>query len=276
VRLLAIDLDGTVLDSQMRISARVRRALRLTQEAGVHVILASGRIFSSMRLLAADLGLNEPMICHQGALVQDLFTQQVYYRCGVPLPLAQELVVIARQQGWSLGAYLDEHFYVERDSPFLRFYVEFSPTHEEIHIVPNLGDMLVEPLKLILVAEPEEATRADLLLRERFAGRLHIVRSFPLFVEATNWSVSKGCALAFLAEKLGVTQSETMAIGDNDNDIEMVAWAGWGVAMGNASAALKATAAYIAPSLADDGAAQAIERFILGEHDDAASDSICF
>jgi hydroxymethylpyrimidine pyrophosphatase-like HAD family hydrolase len=102
------------------------------------------------------------------------------------------------------------------------------------------------------------------LLQARFAGRLCIVRSFPRFVEATNLAATKGQALKFLAHKLGVAQDETMAIGDNDNDADMVAWAGLGVAMGNASDAVRKVADYIAPHIGADGAAEAIDRFVLG------------
>jgi len=113
------------------------------------------------------------------------------------------------------------------------------------------------------VTEVKQAALVDDMLRTRFAGRLCVVRSFSRFVEGTNLAVSKGQALAFLAQMLGMSPAETMAIGDNDNDADMVAWAGLGVAMGNASAAVKAVARYVAPPIEEDGAAVAIERFIL-------------
>jgi len=267
VRLVALDLDGTLTGDGMRISPRVRGALRKALDAGVHVTLASGRPFHQTRLFAEDLGIHEPLICYQGAVVQDPGSEEVYFRRGVPLHLAQEFIDVAREHGWDLCAYVDDRLYVERVTPLVRFYAEYGPIKEELNPVGDWKAFLSrEPIKLIVVAEAEQAAKANDLLHERFAGRLRIVRSFDCFVEGTNLAASKGQALSFLAQKLGVTQAETMAIGDNDNDADMVAWAGLGVAMGNASPAVKAGADYIAPPIEEDGAAEAIERFILEQH----------
>lgn len=250
----------------MQVSSGVRRALRLAQEAGVHVTLASGRFFPSMRVFAADLGIREPVICHQGAVVRDPISGRVYFHCGVPLPLAYELIDLVRAHDWDLGLYMGDLLYAERMTPLLEFYAGYSPVREEVHVVPDLRAFPdSDPLKLLVVAEPEQAGVADATLRQRFAGRLRVVRSFSKFVEATNQVVSKGRALAFLAQRLGVAQSETMAIGDNDNDADMVAWAGLGVAVGNASARVMQAARYVAAPMEQDGAAEAIERFVLAE-----------
>lgn len=263
-RLLALDLDGTIVDSRLQVSARVRHALRLAMQAGVRITLASGRFFGSMRLFANDLAIREPLICFQGALIQDPVSEEVYFRCGVPLDLAHEFIAVGRQHGWDMCLYLDDRLYVERITPLVRFYAEYSPIQEEPHPVGDLRAFLTrEPLKLLVVVEAGQAAAVDAVLQQRFAGRLRVVRSFSQFVEGTNLAVSKGRALSFLAQKLGIPQAETMAIGDHDNDADMVAWAGLGVAMGNASAAVKAVADYVAPPLEEDGAAEAIERFVL-------------
>ena len=101
-------------------------------------------------------------------------------------------------------------------------------------------------------------------MHERFDGQMQIVRSHELFIEANPLGVDKGTGLAWLAGHLGVPQSQVMAVGDQDNDAPMVAWAGLGVAMGNGSAACKAAADWIAPPMSKDGAAVAIERFAFG------------
>ncbi len=117
---------------------------------------------------------------------------------------------------------------------------------------------------LIVVDTPEQAAALDEELRARFAGRLRIVRSYRIFVEGNPLEASKGQGLARLAAHLSIPQQEVMAIGDQDNDADMVAWAGFGVAMGNGSPAVKAVADYVAPPVEEDGAAEAIERFVLG------------
>jgi len=265
-RLLSLDLDGTLVDGRMQVSQRVRRALSAAMGAGVCVTLASGRMFGGTRLFAVDLGIHGPLICCQGALVQDADSAEVYLRHGVPLPLAHEMIDFVRAEAWDLCLYLDDLIYADRITPRIRFFAEYAPMKEEVTAIGDLKAFLSrEPMKLVVVTDAEEAATVGDLLQERFAGRLLIARSFARFVEGTNLAASKGQALAFLARKLGVPRAETMAIGDNDNDADMVAWAGLGVAMGNASAAVKAVAGHIAPSIAEDGAAEAIERFVLDE-----------
>ena len=119
------------------------------------------------------------------------------------------------------------------------------------------------PDKFIVIAEPEEADAIVPELRQRFAERLRIVRSHRNFVEGNPLDASKGQALACLAAHLGIPQSQTAAVGDNDNDADMVAWAGLGMAMGNAHPDLKAIADVILPPVEQDGAAVAIEKYIL-------------
>ena len=120
-----------------------------------------------------------------------------------------------------------------------------------------------DPVKFIAIAEPPEADRIEAEARLRFGGRMEVVRSHPVVVEGSPLGVSKGDALRWLADHLGIPQAEIMAIGDQDNDVPMIAWAGVGVAMGGGSPAAIAAAGWIAPPLAEDGAAVAIERFVL-------------
>jgi len=266
VRLLALDLDGTIVSDGIRISPRVRDVLCEALHAGVLVTLASGRAFYITRLFAHELGIRAPLICYQGALVQDSDGGEVYVHHRVRPDLAHELIDLARQQGWGLCTYVNDQLYAEELGPLLRFYAEYAPIVEEVHTVADLKAILASgPTKLAVTVEIEQAAGVSDLLRERFGGRLRIVRPFAYSVEVTDLSATKGQALSFLAHRLGIEQAETMAIGDNDNDVDMLAWAGLGVAMGNAPAAVKASADYVAPPIEEDGAAQAIERFVLGK-----------
>jgi Cof subfamily protein (haloacid dehalogenase superfamily) len=264
-RLLAVDLDGTIVDGDLQISARVRAALLQAQDAAVHVTLASGRPPGQVLALAKDLSIHEPIICHQGAVVKHPDTLAVYFHHGVPVHLAREFIDLARDHGWSLCMFLDDQLYAECFTPAVRFFAEFSPIPEGLQVVEDLHSVLGHaPTKLIVIVEAEQGAAVDAILQARFAGTLHVARSFPRFVEVTSLAASKGQALAALANLLNVSQHQTVAIGDNDNDADMVAWAGLGVAMGNASPKVKAVADYVAPTIEADGAAEAVERFILG------------
>jgi hydroxymethylpyrimidine pyrophosphatase-like HAD family hydrolase len=121
----------------------------------------------------------------------------------------------------------------------------------------------MSPLKGLIVHPADEAGALIAELQSSLNGNLSVIRSHDVLIEITAPHVSKGYALAILADYYGIPQSEVMAIGDHDNDIEMIAWAGLGVAMGNASAGAKAVADVVAPLLSEEGAAWAIEKFIL-------------
>jgi len=180
------------------------------------------------------------------------------------LELAQEVIDLSRGARWHLHIYLDDVAHTERPIGSDDLYRQLFGMR--VRSVPDLLAFLREPpSKFLIVTDgPEEATRLDGELRARFAGRLRIVRSHRTFVEGNPLGASKAQGLARLAAHLGIPQRAVMAIGDQDNDADMVAWAGLGVAMGNASPGVRAAADYVVGSVQDDGAAEAIERFVLG------------
>lgn len=264
IRLLAADLDGTLMDRDAILSPRLKAAVRATMEKGVRFTVATGRTFQATRPFAQELGTNAPLICYQGGLIRDPASGQTLYERAIPLPLAQEIVRFARERDLHLNVFLDDETYAERMRPEAEFYVRLSgvPLHP-------VGDLLAfldrGPTKFMIISDEETTDRLAPELQALYAGKLNIVKSYRTFLEGMPAGVSKGAALAELAVYLGLDQRETLAIGDNDNDAEMVAWAGIGVAIGNASPAVLAVADYVAPPVWEDGAAQAVEKFILSE-----------
>ena len=262
-KLIAADLDGTLIGQDAIILPKVKDAVRQAIEKGVRFTIATGRAFGSVLPFAEELGVNAPLICYQGGLIKDHLSGQMIYEQSVPLPLARELIRFIRQRELHLNVYLDSRAYVERMTPEARYYTRIARA-----AVYPVGDMLAflnrAPLKFIIVLSDDEATEPLIAeLGVLFAGRMRFVRSYPRFVEGIPLDVSKGHALALLADHLGLPLEETIGIGDNDNDLELVEWAGLGVAMGNASPALKAAADYIAPPVDKEGVVEIIERFIL-------------
>jgi len=261
-KLIATDLDGTLMGEDAIISPKVKDAVRRAMERGVKFTIATGRAFGSAIPFAEELGINAPLICYQGGLIKDHLSGQVIYEQSVPLPLAQEVIRFTRQRGLHLNVYLDGRAYVERMTPEARYYTRIARA-----AVYPVGDMLAfldrEPMKFILILSDDGATRPLIAeLGALFAGRMRFVRSYPRFVEGIPQGVSKGHALACLADRLGLPLGETIGIGDNDNDLELVKRAGLGVAMGNASPALKAAADHIAPPVDKEGVVEVIERFV--------------
>ncbi len=267
IRLLALDLDGTLMDDQMIIkSVRVQRAITAARQRGAIVTLATGRMFDLTVPFAQELGIVAPLICYQGGLIQAPDSDVPLYRATMDPALMREVLGWREGRDWQFvlyagsDVYLDERRYPEslyRDMLGDRLiWVEdlsSAITSEERH----------RPIKFIVFVEPHEADRAQGELQQRFGDRLELARSHASIVEGNPSGVSKGDALRRLADHLDVPQAQVMAIGDQDNDISMIRWAALGVAMGNGSRAAKATADWIAPPVAGDGAAVAIERFVL-------------
>ncbi len=269
IRLVALDLDGTTFGGDTRVSPAVRAAIAATQAKGVAVTLATGRMFTSTRPIAADLGITVPLICYQGALVRDpVSATTLFYR---PLAAEVALAVIAllQAQGLHPQLYLDEVLYVDEWNPGTAYYVSLN---KDIR-VETVGDPAAflrahggDPTKLSVVLADEPATDALVAqLKARFGDRLYATKSHPIFAETINPACDKGVALAALADHLGIAQADVMAVGDGDNDVPMLRWAGVGVAMGQAHSDVHAAADYVTGSLAEDGLAAALDRFVLSQ-----------
>ena len=263
-RLLAIDVDDTLLPGEGNISDRTKSAIRRAQDQGVMVTLASGRTFGSVSGYATELGIDLPLIAHQGALVKDPVTGQVLHEDRVPPEVMRDVIRVCREHDLHLNVYIDDEVFMEKSDVEYEMYSALSRKAAQ-DPVPDLMDVLDRsPTKFIVVSMTPERTEAVLpLIREPLADRLSILRSHPLLIEGVMRTVSKGRALSMLAKHLGVAQVETAAIGDNENDIEMLLWAGLGLAMGNAAPVVQAAADHVLPPISEDGVAYGIERYIL-------------
>jgi Cof subfamily protein (haloacid dehalogenase superfamily) len=265
VRLLALDLDGTLMDDSMVIkSDRVRRAISAAQERGVVVTLATGRMFDFAVPYAHDLGITAPLICYQGGLIQSLDSDVPLYRATMEPALVREVLEWQAQRGYHFVLYADDDVFLDEQRHPETFYRHMLG--ERLVWVDDFISVIEQhaPVKFLIFVEPHEANQVGADMRQRFDGRIELTQSHALIVEGNPLGVSKGDALRRLAAHLDIPQAQVMAVGDQDNDTAMIAWAGLGVAMGNGSPAVKAIADWVAPSVAEDGAAVAIERFVLG------------
>jgi Cof subfamily protein (haloacid dehalogenase superfamily) len=261
-RLVVADLDGTLLGDEVVMSPAVLNAVARIMELGGYFSVATGRTLSGARPHARRLRINAPAILYQGAEIRDIETGAVIFQASIPLPIAQELIAFAVAEDVPLNVYVDDQVFTRERTAGSDFYATLNAI--EVKAVGDLSRFLDRPpTKMLLVSDPERLDPLAPRLKAQFAGRLQIVRSHRRFLEAIPFGVNKGRGLERLAGYLGIAQAETVALGDNDNDAEMVAWAGLGIAMGNGSAATKAAADVIAPPVEQDGAAWAIERYVL-------------
>ena len=197
--------------------------------AGVSVVVTTGRPFPGAVPWARRLGLDGPIICYQGAEVRTL-DGGVLLDHGIGHGLAMEVVRYARAQDLHVQAYRDDRLLVERDRPEARAYADQAGM--ELHFVGDL-DTGMGPTtpKLVIVTAPARAEALLPQVRARWQGRLNIATSMPEYVEFTSLESDKASALRFVSESLGVSQGETVAVGDGRNDASMIRWAGLGVAI---------------------------------------------
>jgi Cof subfamily protein (haloacid dehalogenase superfamily) len=264
IRLLALDLDGTLMDDDMVIrSDRVRRTISTAQARGVVVTLATGRMFDFALPFARELGITAPLICYQGGLIQSADSDVPLYRATMEPSLMREVLEWRAQRGYHFVLYAGDDVFLDKQQHPETFYR--TMLGERLVWVDDLSSVLEEhaAVKFLIFIEPHEANHVETELQQQFGGLMELARSHAIIVEGNPLGVSKGDALRRLAVHLDVSQAEVMAVGDQDNDASMIAWAGVGVAMGNGSQAAKSAADWIAPPLSEDGAAVAIERFIL-------------
>lgn len=263
-RLLALDLDGTLLNGQLEISPRDRSAVLAAQMAGVEIVLASGRMFRSSRPYAQELGVTAPIIAYQGAVVRDPTSGQLLFCQELALPVARDVIAWAEARGYHVNCYMDDEVYTARASPEADLYRHVSGV--PYHVVGPLSKFLQrDTTKLVLIfLEPDVIPGVLSALQAYVGERATVTRSHENFVEVVSRNVDKGRALAFVADHLGVPAEQVIAIGDNLNDVSMVRYAGLGVAMRHSPPALLGVAKYVASSPDEGGVADVIDRFVLG------------
>jgi hypothetical protein len=263
IRLIALDLDGTVLRNDHTFSERVLAVVREATARGIFVTIATGRSAATVRAVAATLGVNAPVICQHGGIVADLRTGEVLRHVTVDRAVVCDVLSLAQQHpSWHPVIFRDDEIIVTEKRLQTREYslanIEPTVTDDPCAALDS-GD----PDKLMLMLDPSETAAVLHQVTEFVGGRAAVVQSSRRLVEVHDHAAVKGAALAHLAAHLGLPREAVMAIGDHDNDETMLSWAGVGVAMGNGSPRAKAAADWIAPEISADGAAVAIERFAL-------------
>lgn len=270
-RLLVLDLDGTLLTPQDHISPANRRAVAAALARGVVVTLATARRWWSVAPFVAELGLTVPVILYDGGLICDTATQQTLYRNCLAASVAREVIdrfLAARIQPViqlvPAPAELSVVGPVELDSPSIRRYMSESPVEKQrasgTALYPQGDPIRIVGFDDLAKLQTLAESVAGLECRSVFTPRGSFGQAELSVMHPT---CSKAQAMLAFAQLHGIAREETVAIGDGYNDIEMLETAGLGIAMGNAPDPVKQIAAVVTASNAEDGVAQAIERFLL-------------
>jgi Cof subfamily protein (haloacid dehalogenase superfamily) len=264
IRLVALDLDGTLVGSDLTIRPRVREAIARARERGVAVTIVTGRMFAAARPYARELGIDGALVCYQGAAIYDATTGATLELTPVRQDVTREVLAWAHARGIHAQCYADDRLYLEQINRFSKIYTDLARV--EPTLVPSLREAFADKptIKIVLVDDAERATQHLEALRPLLGDRAYLTRSHVDFVEILDPGVNKGVALAFVAERYGATLAETLAVGDAWNDLPLLDAAGIGVAMGSGPPELLARADAVVGDVAHDGVAEAIERYVLG------------
>jgi Cof subfamily protein (haloacid dehalogenase superfamily) len=268
IRLIALDIDGTLIGDDHDVTARTAAAVRAAIGRDVAVSLVTGRMVSSAMRFARELGLTGPVVGYQGGLIRAM-PELASPRVGKLLlhtPLSAEAA--RRILRWTQEHGLDPHvnhlerFILRADDPRADDYSAFLGARAEL--VPDLLEAIRHPVtKVLAVGEPPLPVDIAPVARAAFAGVADVTISHPRFLEFVAPGVSKGRAIRWLARRSGIPLASTLAIGDQWNDLEMIAEVGHGTAMPSAPAEVRAVARYVAPAVDEDGAARMIEDLVL-------------
>ncbi len=269
IRMLALDLDDTLLDGDFGISRQNRSAIQRARQHGVLVTLATGRMFRSALPFAAELGIDLPLITYHGALIRTACGGETLLHRPVPLETAREVAGFCAARGFHVNAYIDDQLYVAQENEYSRYYQSIAAI--PVTVTGDLVSSLISPPTKLTVINRDgllPGLMAD--LKVKWGEKLAIALSRPHFLEITDRGATKGQALAYLAALHRIDRSETAAIGDSYNDIDMLRFAGVGVAVANAPEEVKAAADLVTAANTEHGVAVFINRYLLGGKDDGS------
>ena len=277
IKLLALDIDGTLLNRKSKVTPRVREALDAAQAQGVHIALVTGRRFSSARPIVQELELSIPLVSHNGALTKNITTLETIQYHPFDNATACEVIRLGREYKADIICCDDPHglgtMVMEGFSPENRALEMYLKKYWDAVVeVSDLLDYLQhDPIQIMFSGKCDRMDEFGQILETIIGDRAKIFQTRYRQVDLTIMDVlspaaSKGEAVAELAATYGIAREEVMAVGDNHNDLPMLRYAGLGVVMANAEDELKQLGFEVTTSNDEDGVAVAIEKFILSNN----------
>lgn len=270
-KMLAIDLDGTLLDSNKEISQENRKYIKRAVEKGLKVLICSGRIYAGAKVFAEQLSLEGPLIVCNGAEIRDVKTDEVYYSSMLSKEDCLKVVDLLHNDGIYFHTYIDDVMYAEKlDYAALYYMIKSKDLRSDfridVKVVESVRDVVVKstknPAKIVVMSSKlEDLNRVRKFVEE--VDTIEVVSSNYDNFEVLNRGVSKGKALEIISRMFSVKREEIIAIGDNENDCSMLEYAGFSVAMGNAEDRVKNICDFVTLSNDEDGVAHAIKKFVL-------------
>lgn len=264
IRLIALDVDGTLLDSAHRLPPANAEAVRAALDRGIAVVLATGKQYSAARDLIHGLGLTAPQITSHGALITDPATDSPILLQGVPRAAGERALEVGTAVGITMIIAGDGRTYARERNADIEYMLTYGDP--EPQLMADLAAALEPPpTHLMAIAYRRDAVyaAAEDAFNAALNGALAVSRSSPYYLELLHPEVSKGNALRIVCDRLGIDPAEVLAVGDSFNDLSLFAAAGVSAAMGHARPEVRAAASHIAPDNDSAGVAWAIQTLAL-------------
>ncbi len=261
-KLIAIDLDGTLLRNDHKISEYSKDILRKLDKSGIHVVIATGRSYSSARHKIADLGLDQPVVCYNGAMVRNGATHEIIEHSTLNSTISKKLIEISRREKIHFHGFHNGDFHHEWKSDSSKLYEDTSGLVGQI---VNFDDNIDRRYtKGMFISDHESLVPLEKEISELFSKDVYMAFSKPFFLEVMDSSASKANALGRIIERLGIKQSEVISFGDGLNDTEMLDFAGKAIVMKNGVKLLRDRFENSRLSNEEDGVAKYLEELYFG------------
>ncbi|MDL2280728.1 Cof-type HAD-IIB family hydrolase [Selenomonadales bacterium OttesenSCG-928-I06] len=269
VKLIAIDLDDTLLNDNLEISARNKEAILKAVEKGIVVTIATGRMFRAAIPFAKQLNLDVPLIVYNGGLVKKTLSEEIVFHKPIPSSSLSKIYKLTQKHNWYIQTYIDDYLYVKEATEYTAFYCKLANVSARV-IGNKIFDTRRLPTKIMIQDEESKIKgiidELNFIFNNKGSGldEVSITTSKPTYVEITAQGVNKGAALSMLAESLAISCENIMVIGDSKNDVSMLKLANYSVVVENGCAEAKEVAKIMTKSNNDSGVAVAIEKYALG------------
>ncbi len=269
-KLVVSDMDGTLLNSTGNVSEKTKQIFKELLDKGIHVAIATGRIFTSARVYAKHLEIVTPIIACNGAIVKDLHNNSIIYESHIEPEVCFKVFDICRENDLYFHFYTEEKFYTKKLAYSALKYIEWNKAMKEeeqldiqliddpYELVSNFDEKVY---KIQINTDDMELLNKMRQVLEKIK-EVEISKSWHNNIEIMNKGVSKGNAVKHLAQSLNIKSEEVICLGDNENDISMLTYAGLGIAMGNAEEIVKKSANYVTVTNDEDGVVKALEKFV--------------
>lgn len=262
-KLIVIDLDNTLLNSSHQISPKNLKVINKVQAKGIEVLIATGRMYVSAKPYAKRLNLQNEVIVYNGAMVKDIRSEKLKFHKPIKKNDAKEIIKDLNSKDLHINLYQNDKLYVDQDNEYTKRYEETSGV--EAIKINNLAELdFDDPTKLLIIEDDSSKHEYyQKYLRDNYGNKVDVTESKHYFIEIGAKGINKGKTLHKLAEIKNIDREDIIAIGDSYNDIEMLSFAGTGIAMDNSPEAVKEKADLIAPHHEDDGVAEILDKLIL-------------